>query len=110
MPFMYSAVSSGPLLRKVHASSSESTGVLLLAACPDELPRSCMLTLQSVDGPRFKLFECYLGRRRQHVQVQSVLVILLLELGLCELSSLVVKICAALGVNSGVVVADHDCL
>jgi hypothetical protein len=37
-----------------------------------------------------------------------MLVYLLLELCICELPTLVVEICASLGVNTRVVVADHN--
>ena len=66
------------------------------------------LTLQAVNGPLLKLLEGDLRRGRQHVEVEPVLIILLLEFGFGELLLLVVEIGASLGINSGVVVADHD--
>lgn len=64
-------------------------------------------TFQSVDCPCLKLVECNLSRGWEDVEVESVLIVLLLELRLGELPFLVVKICAAFSVNSGMVVADH---
>jgi hypothetical protein len=66
-----------------------------------------MLTLQSVNGPCLKLFKRNFGRWWQHIEVQSVLVVLLLELGIGKLPSLVVQVCASLRIDSGVIVADH---
>jgi hypothetical protein len=88
MLFIYSAVSSGPLLRKLHASISERTGCAVsnlssTSAAP-------MLTLQSINRPCFKLVKRDLGRGGQHIEVQPVLVVLLLEFGLRKLLALVI--------------------
>jgi hypothetical protein len=64
-------------------------------------------TFEAADCPRLKLVECDFCRWRQDVEVQTVLVALLLELCLGELLAFVVEICAALGIDPGVVVADH---
>jgi hypothetical protein len=98
MPFMYSAVSSGPLLRKLHASISERTGRAI--SSPSSTCTKRMLTLQSVNGPCFKLVERNLGRGWEDVEVEAVLIVLLLEFGLCKLLALVVEIGASLGINS----------
>ena len=64
-------------------------------------------TLQSVYCPCLKLVQCDLCCGRQYVEVESVFIVLLLEFCFGKLSFLVVEVCASLGVNSGMVVADH---
>ncbi len=105
MLFMYSAVSSGPLLRKLHASSSERTASHTVSR---PLHSFCSIhTLQSVDCPCLKLFQCDLCGGWLHVEVEPVFITLLPELRFRELSLLIVKVRPALGVNSRVVVSDH---
>lgn len=57
----------------------------------------------------FELFKCDLGGRWQYVKVETVLVCLFLEICFGELLLFVTEICATLGVNSRVIVADHRC-
>lgn len=108
MLFMYSAVSSGPLLRNVHASSSDRTVTSQSMRVLNTLCFCC--TFQSVDCPLFKFLKCDFGRWWQYVKVETVLICLFLELCFGELLLLVTEVCASLGVDSGVVVADHRCL
>lgn len=65
------------------------------------------LTLQSVDCPCLKLLESNFGCGWQHIEVQPVLVVLLLEFRFGKLSLLVIEIGTTLGIDSGMVVADH---
>jgi hypothetical protein len=55
----------------------------------------------------FKLLKRDLGCGRQCVKVEAVRIVLLRELGLCELLLLVIDVRATLWVHSGVIVADH---
>jgi len=64
-------------------------------------------TFQPIDRPCLKLLQRNLCRRWQHIEIEAVFVVLLLEFCFGKLPLLVVKISAALGVNSGIVVADH---
>ena len=66
-----------------------------------------LLTLQSVDCPCLKLLQRDLSRGWQHIEVKPVFIVLLLELGLCKLSFLVIQVRTALGIDSGVIVANH---
>jgi len=64
-------------------------------------------TFQPIDRPCLKLLQRNLCRRWQHIEIETVFVVLLLEFCFGELPLLVVEISAALGVNPGIVVADH---
>lgn len=102
---MYSAVSSGPLLRKLHASSSERTASHAVSTIRQSSWE--VHTLQPVDCPCLELFQCNLCGGWQRVEVEPVFIVLLLKFCFRKLSLLGINLRASLGVDSGVIVADH---
>ena len=105
---MYSAVSSGERLRKLHASSSERTGPNEVSAVNRGNSLTCMHTFQSLDSPCLKLLERDLGRRWPDIEIQLVVIGLLLELCIRKLPLLVVEISSSFWIDPRVIVADHD--
>lgn len=103
---MYSAVSSGLLLRKVHASSSERTVQSVLV---DDFNRCAKRwrTFQSIDRPLLELLKCDFGRGWQYIEIETVLVIWLLKLCFGELFLFVTEIGTSFGLDPRVIVADH---
>src|SRR5690242_5668250 len=83
---------------------------LWASVCVSRERLTSLRTFQTVDRPLLKFLECNFGRRWQYVEVQTVLVGLFLKFRFGELLLLVVEICAALGINSGVIVTDHGCM
>src|SRR5262245_57302307 len=110
MLVMYSAVSSGLRLRKLHASSSERTNSTISTAALTFVGYYVSRTLQSIDCPRFELLKRDLRRRRQRIVVEPMVIVLLLKLCFCKLFLLVVDICAPLRVDSRIIVFDHGAL
>lgn len=106
---MYSAVSSGLLLRNVHASISDKTvRSTLVYALVDCL--TWPHTFQTIDCPLLEFLKSDLGRRWQYVEVKTVLVALLLELRCGELFLFVTEVGTSLGFDSRIIVADHRCV
>ena len=72
-----------------------------------ELKETLRHTPQAIDSPLLKLLQCYIGCRRNGIEIQSMLVFLILVGWCLELFLAIVDIVPSLGINACKALPDH---